>query len=121
MKMRNQEGSDLVEIIVDGDVSAADYHEVAEKVLAVIQKFGRIRVLKEVRNFTGIKFDVFKDRLIFDMLKHQRDIRCAAVVTDEPWVEQITNFLAPAYPYPVESFKLREIEDAREWLLSIGE
>jgi hypothetical protein len=119
MQMRNSEDSDIVEIIVDGEIKASEYHDTAEKVLAVIKKYGRIRVLKEVKNFRGLNLDVFKDKLIFDLLKHLKDIRCAAVVSDEQWVQQLTNFLAPAYPYPVRSFKLSEIEEARTWLKSI--
>jgi hypothetical protein len=119
MKLRNSEDSDLVEIIVDGEIKASDYHDVAQKVLAVMEKHGRIRVLKEVKNFSGLNLDVFKDKLIFDLLKHLKDIRCAAVVSDEQWVQQLTIFLAPAYPYPVRSFKLAEIEEARSWLKSI--
>jgi hypothetical protein len=119
MKMRNSTDSDLVEVIVDGDIKANDYHDVAEQVLAAMKKYGRIRVLKEVRNFSGLNFEVFKDRLIFALLKHLKDVRCAAVVSDEEWVQKLTNFLAPAYPYPVRCFKLAEIEEARKWLKSI--
>jgi len=119
MYVREDADSDIVEIVVDGEIKASDYHDAAEKVLQVIEKHGRIRVLKEVRKFTGLNFDVFKNKLIFDMLKHVKDIRCAAVVSDEHWARQLTDFLAPAYPYPVRTFALSEIEEARSWLKSV--
>lgn len=109
----------IIEIMVDGRLTASEYHAAAEKVLAFMEKHKHIRVLKEVRSFTGLDFGVFKEKLIGAMLKHINDIAGVAVVSDEPWLEQLTDFLKPVYPYPVRCFKLAQIEEARNWLKSV--
>jgi SpoIIAA-like len=111
--------ANMLEVMIDGRLTAEEYHPIAEKMLAFIEEHRKILVLKEIRSFSGIDFAVFKEKLIGAMLKHIKDVRGVAVVTDEQWIEQITNFLKPVYPYPVSCFKLEQIEEARKWLRSI--
>lgn len=111
--------ADMLEVMIDGRLTAEEYHPIAEKILAFIEQHKKVRVLKEVRSFTGLDFGIFKEKLIGAMLKHIKDIRGVAVVTDEQWIEQITNFLKPVYPYPVQCFKQTQMEDARNWLRSV--
>ncbi len=111
--------ADMLEVMIDGRLTAEDYHPMAEKILAFMEKHEKIRVLKEIRSFTGVDFAIFKEKLIGAMLKHIKDFRGVAVVSDELWIEQITNFLKPLYPYPVHCFKLAQIEEARKWLKSV--
>jgi hypothetical protein len=109
----------MLEVMIDGRLTAEEYHPIAEKTLVFMEKHQKILVLKEIRSFSGIDFAIFKEKLIGAMLKHIKDIRGVAVVTDEQWIEQITNFLKPVYPYPVHCFRLAQIEEARNWLKSI--
>jgi hypothetical protein len=111
--------TDTLELMIDGRLSADEYHATAEKILAFMEKHGKIRILKEVRSFTGLDFGIFKEKLIGAMLKHMKDITAVAVVCDEHWVEQVTDLLKPIYPYPVRCFKLAQIEEARNWLKSV--
>jgi len=46
--------TDTLELMIDGRLSADEYHATAEKILAFMEKHGKIRILKEVRSFTGL-------------------------------------------------------------------
>jgi hypothetical protein len=120
IECREVADTDIVEVVVEGRITADEYHAVAEKMLTIMNKHKKLRVLKEVHNFSGIDLSIFKEKLLSAMLTHWKDIVAAAVVTDEKWVEQLTNFLKPVYPYPVRCFKLGQIEEARQWLNSIA-
>lgn len=111
--------SDMLELVIDGSLTAAEYHTVAQQALAFIETHKKVRVLKEIRSFTGFDIAIFKEKLVGAMVKHINDIRATAVVSDEHWVEQLTNFLKPLYPYPVQCFRLEQLEEARRWLKSV--
>jgi len=111
---------DRIELTIDGHITAAEFHAVAEKIEPFIEKHKNIRALKEVRNFTGLDLSVFKEKLIGAWLKHSKDIRATALVCDEHWMEQLTDLLKPIFPYPVRCFKLAQIEEARAWLKAIN-
>jgi hypothetical protein len=119
IEYRETPDADMIELMIDGHLHADEYHATAEKLLAFMEKHSKIRVLKEVRRFTGIDLAVFKEKLIGAMLKHINDVRAVAVVSDEHWIEQLTDFLKPLYPYPVRCFKISQVEEARNWLKSI--
>lgn len=117
-ELRESPDSNIIEVMVDGSISAAEYHEMAERCLAFIEKHGKVRVLKEIVHFTGLDFQIFKDQLIYALLKHVNDVTATAVVTDEEWIVNLTNLLRPAYSYPVRCFNSSQLEEAREWLKS---
>ena len=111
--------ADMIELIIDGYITAEDLHAIAEKIQVFMETHKKIRALKEVRSFTGLDFSIFKEKLIGAWLKHLKDIRGVALVCDEHWMEQLTNALKPVFPYPVRCFKMAQIEEARTWLKSI--
>lgn len=111
--------NDMIELKIDGYITAEDFHSIAEKLLLFMDQHKKIRVLKEVRSFSGLDFVIFKERLIGAWLKHFKDVGGVAVVCDEHWMEQLTELLKPIYPYPVRCFKPTNIEEARSWLKSI--
>jgi hypothetical protein len=119
IECREIANTDIVELIIDGRVTAEEYHAVAEKLLPMLEKHRQIRVLKEVRSFTGMDLGIFKEKLLAAWLTHLKDVVAVAVVCDELWMEQLTNFLKPIYPYPVRCFKLAQVEEARAWLASV--
>ncbi|MBX9690033.1 MAG: STAS/SEC14 domain-containing protein [Candidatus Obscuribacterales bacterium] len=116
IELREYPENAILEAVVDGYVSAEEYHEVAEKTLAFIEKHGRIRVMKEIHSFSGMDFSAFKDKLVAALLKHLNDVIAVAVVTDEKWIQDLSNLLKSFYPYKMRCFKLTEIEEARVWL-----
>jgi hypothetical protein len=111
--------ADMIELVIDGYITAEEFHAIAEKAQAFMEKHKKVRALKEVRSFTGLDFSIFKEKLIGAWLKHLKDIRGAALVCDEHWMEQLTDLLKPIFPYPVRCFKIGQIEEARAWLKSI--
>lgn len=111
--------ADMLEVMIDGHITSDEYHAAVEKIFAFMEQHKPIRVLKQVRSFNGLDFGIFKENIIGAMLKHMKDIRAVAVVSDEHWVVQLTDLLKPVYPYPVQSFSFSQLEEARTWLKSV--
>jgi SpoIIAA-like len=110
--------TDTLELMIDGSLTADEYHGAADKVLAFMERRQKIRILKEVRSFTGLDFGVFRQKLVGSMHRHMKKISAVAVVTDEFWIKPVTDLLKPFYSYPVRCFRLAQIEEARTWLES---
>lgn len=119
-ELRENNDTKTIEAMVDGPISASEYHEMAAKCLAFIERHGKVKVIKEIRSFEGVDFSIFKDDLMLALLKHIDDVVATAVVTDEKWIEQITSFFQPTYPYPVRLFKGNQLDEARAWLQTIN-
>lgn len=58
----NSETSTL-EVMIDGHITADDYHTMAQKVVAFMESHPKIRVLKEIRSFDGLDFGIFKVKI----------------------------------------------------------
>ena len=108
--------SKIVEFSVDGKINANDYHSLAEHFLAFVEKHGKVRVLKQIKSFDGFDLEILREKLLGELLRHKDNITHAAVVSDEPWIEQIGRFTAPAFACKTRFFKCADIEEAREWL-----
>ena len=113
--------SNIIEFTIDGKVTADEYHDLAERALAFMKKHGQIRVLKAIKSFDGFDLEIFKEKLLGDLLRHKSDITHAALVSDEKWMEQLSSLVMPAFPYRVRYYKLDEIDQARAWLKSAGD
>lgn len=110
--------TNIIEFSIDGKINADDYHNLAEKVLKFIEKHGTVRVLKEIKSYQGFDLEILREKLLGELLKHQKDISHAAVVTDEEWVHQISKFFAPVFHCKSRFYKLSEKDQALEWLRS---
>ena len=72
IEYREEAGSNVVEIVVDGGVSKAEFEDVAAKLEAAIARHGKVRVLEEVRSLGGIEPAAFWGDLKFS-LRHLSD------------------------------------------------
>lgn len=110
--------SNIIEFSIDGKIDAEDYHKLAENFLKFLDQHGTVRVLKEIKSYEGFDLEILREKLLGELLKHQKDISHAAVVTDEDWVHQISKFFAPAFHCKTRFYKLNEKEKALDWLRS---
>lgn len=104
-----------VEIIVDGKVTADEFHSIMPQMEAFIEKHGKIKILEIVKNFGGMSLSVMLEGIKFDF-KHIKDFSHCAVVTDEGWIGPFTRLFTPFFDVEVKTFKLSEEVNARKWL-----
>jgi hypothetical protein len=107
----------LVEIRIEGRVTRDELEEVATRVEAAIVKHGKLRLLEEVRGFSGIEPTALWEDLKFS-LRHLKDFSRCAVVTDQNWIEWFARGANPFVACDIRCFPLAEIEQARTWLKS---
>lgn len=107
--------TNVVELVVDGAISAAEFDDVVARLGAAIERHGKICLLKEVRELGGVPASKWWQDLKFGY-QHLRDIRRAAVVAHPKWIEAFANLVNPFLATEVRYFEPSEIDQARQWL-----
>lgn len=115
IEYRDDPGSDLVEIVVDGHVSKAEFDDVAARLEAAIARHGKLRVLEEVRSFGGIEPSAFWADLKFG-LRHLNHFSRCAVISDKRWIEILATGAGKLIACEVRHFPPDQIKAARDWL-----
>lgn len=115
IEYREHPDSDIVEFVIDGKVTRAEFDEAAAKFQASVEKHGKVRVLEDVRGFSGIDPSAVWEDIKFAW-RHRRDIRRAAVVGDQSWVQAWARLAGPFAPCPVKYFDRSDMAAAWEWL-----
>jgi SpoIIAA-like len=115
IEYREDAGSDLVEIVVDGRVGKAEFDDIAARLEAAIARHGKLRVLEEVRSFGGIEPRAFWADLKFG-LRHLNDFSRCAVVGDKRWLELLTKGAGKLIACELRHFPPEQVEAARAWL-----
>lgn len=115
IEYRNNPEDNIVEITVEGKVTEADFDQVIAKLKADIEKHGKLRILEEIRSFSGIDpIALWKDAKFG--FAHVNDFTHAAVVADAQWMRTIAEALGSVLSAEIKAFEASEIEAAREWL-----
>ena len=113
---REDVGDNLVEIVVDGRVSRAEFDDVAARLEAAIARHGKLRVLEVVKSFGGIEPSAFWADLRFG-LRHLNHFSRCAVVSDKRWIETFAKGVDKLIPCEIRHFPPDQIAAARAWLL----
>lgn len=121
IKVTQVPDTNIVEMEIDGAISAAEFDEALETFQSAIAQHGRIKVLERLGKLRvpPIPWSRFWDDIKFGF-GHLSDITHAAVVADQSWVAPWVRFLNPLFKAEIRSFKLSELESAREWLSHPG-
>lgn len=109
----------VVEITISGRISRAEFDRVAEKLEALIARHGKIRVLEIIHDFEGMDVGAFWDDLKFS-LRHMSDFCRCAVVSDQKWVDLMSEILSPLIRFEMAHFEPGSIDEARAWLERVG-
>lgn len=118
IEYRNNPDNNIVEITVEGKVTEADFDRVVSQLKADIEKHGKLRILEEIRSFSGIDpLALWKDAKFG--FAHVNDFTHAAVVADTQWMRSISEAIGNILSAEVKAFELSEIESAREWLKNV--
>ena len=114
---RNNPDNNIVEICVDGKISETELDRVTSQLKADIQKYGKLRILEEIRSFDGIDpITLWKD--IQFSLSHVNDFTHAAIVADAKWMRTYAEAMDNVLSAKVKAFEPSQIDEARVWLSS---
>ncbi len=108
----------LVEIIIDGKVTKAEYDEIMPRFEAFIKAHGPVKILEDIRHYDGFDASLWWEGAKFDF-KHMKDYSHCAVVSDLGWLGPFARFFGAILPCEVRTFKRDELDAARQWLKSV--
>lgn len=108
------ENSPVVEIVVEGKISAADIENIIQEVETDLARHEKLRVLEDIRDFKGI--DPMALWIDLKEINKISKISHAAIVADTKWVKTVASAIGGLYPFEMKVFESAEIEAARVWL-----
>lgn len=116
LEYKNNEDNNIVEIVVEGKITTADFEHLIAKADADFAKHNKLRVLEEIRSFEGIDPMAFWSDL--QQIRRINDISHAAIVVDAKWLQTIAEATSGIYPFKMRVFERSQIAEAREWLIN---
>lgn len=105
----------VVEFLVDGGVTRAEYDAGVVAMEAVIADKGTLSALAVIRNFSGMELGAWWKDVSWGAT-HMNKVRRAAIVTDSSWIEMMTKAGSMMVSAEVKLFKPDQIEAARAWV-----
>lgn len=107
--------SNIVEIVVDGAFTRADFERTRSVIEDAIARHGNVRVLEVIRTLGTIEPSALWEDLKFAP-KHMKDFSHAAVVAEQRWIEWLTVAFSPLISAEIRYFKPEHLEEARRWI-----
>ena len=105
----------VIEVTLTGELTAADYEAFAPRTAALLDRFGKVRMLVILRDFHGWTAGALWEDVKFDV-KHFDDVDRLAIVGDSAWERGMTAFCKPFTTATVKYFDLDELDAARAWV-----
>lgn len=112
--IESNEGKVLI-VRATGKLSTEDYEQFVPKVEHLIERFGKIRVLFEMRDFSGWEAGALWEDIKFDA-RHFRDIERLALVGEKKWQKGMSQFCRAFTTADIKYFDLSEAPQAYEWI-----
>lgn len=108
--------NNIVEITIAGKITESDFDRIMPQLTADLKKYGKLKVLEEVRRFEGMDpMAYWKDLQQVSIVK---DIIHVAIVADAQWLRTLADAMGSVLAADVRGFERSQIEAAREWLRS---
>jgi hypothetical protein len=98
-----------------GKLTKEDYEAFVPKVEQLIQRFGKVRILFEMKDFHGWNAGALWQDIKFD-IKHFRDIERLALVGDRKWEKGMSIFCKPFTTAKIKYFDVNEADKAKIWI-----
>jgi len=98
-----------------GKLIKEDYEALVPKVEQLIQRFGKVRILFEMKNFHGWEAGAIWQDIKFD-IKHFKDIERLVLVGDKKWEKGMSVFCKPFTTAKVKYFDVNEADKAQDWI-----
>ena len=117
INVTHEPNTNIVELDIDGDISSEQFDETMTTLRAIIEEYGKIRLLKHVRSidFPPIPMTKLWDDLKFGY-EHLGDITHIAAVTDITGMASMAGLVNPLFKAEIRHFHEAELAEAREWL-----
>jgi len=109
------EDSGVIDIMVDGEITRADYEKLVPILDAQIEKRGKLKVVETVRKVGPIDWSLWWLDLKWVMDNRNKLARCA-VVTDHGWIGPVTRAAAALFSGEMRVFTEAEGGKARSWV-----
>ncbi|MEL7228238.1 MAG: STAS/SEC14 domain-containing protein, partial [Cyanobacteria bacterium J06576_12] len=116
LKYIRNEDAHVIEVIVEGKITAADIEHVVEEIEVDLTKHEKLRILEDIREFKGI--DPMALWLDLKQINKLSRISHVAIVADLKWVRTLAEAMSGLYPFEVKVYERAEIAAARVWLNS---
>lgn len=116
LQYNRSEDSSLVEIVVEGKITAADMNKVIKEVETDLAKYDKLRVLEDIRDFKGI--DPMALWIDLKQVSKINKISHAAIVADAKWVRTLAEAMGGLYPFEIKVYERSQLAEARTWLES---
>src|SRR3546814_7253005 len=91
------ETSGIVELVIDGEVSRAEYDAAINAIDGMIERHGTVKVLEILKNLGWVDMSVWWKDTVWG-LAHLRDFGRVAVVTDKGWVGPFAKAIGALMP-----------------------
>ncbi|NJN23327.1 MAG: STAS/SEC14 domain-containing protein [Acaryochloridaceae cyanobacterium RL_2_7] len=108
--------NNIVEIVVEGKITAADFKTLIAKADTDFAKHGKLRILEDIRSFEGI--DPMALWIDLQQIRRINDVTHVAIVVDVKWLRTIAEAMGGIYLFEMKVFERSQIEGARTWLAS---
>ncbi len=117
IEILSKSNKNLLAVKATEKLTVEDYEEIfIPKLNELIQQYGKIRVLFYLsESFKGWKLGAMWDDAKFGM-KHRNDFEKIAVAGGPAWVQWGTKIASHLLKCNVKTFKLKELQDAFEWI-----
>ena len=108
---------DVLAIEAIGKVTHEDYQTILIPMAEAMMAKGPIKMIYIIgKEFTGYNLEALWDDGAFG-IKHWREFRRIAVVTDQAWIRASISMFAPFFPAEVRLFDLSEFSAAQVWII----
>ncbi len=115
VELHETDEGEVLAIKAVGKLSKEDYEAFVPKVEQLIKRFGKIRILFEMKDFHGWDASALWQDIKFD-IKHFKDIERLAMVGDSKWEKGMSIFCKPFTTAKVKYFDSKEIDKAQVWI-----
>lgn len=115
VQIKETNNGKVLEVTVSGKLTHEDYSHFVPEFEKCVGRYGKIRVLFEMRDFHGWDAHGLWDDIKLDV-KHFSDIERIAMVGDKSWEKGMSLFCRPFTTAQIRYFNASELEEARRWL-----
>lgn len=109
------EDAGVIDLIVDGAITRADYEALIPVLEAQIARHTRLRVVETVRTLGQIDWSLWW-RDVKWVADHRDQLAKVAVITDHGWIGPITRAAAALFSGEMRVFPENQAEAARAWV-----
>jgi len=105
----------IIELVIDGHVTRADFDSVAERIEVMIAAQGNIRVIEVIESLEGFDPSLLWTGLKFD-IRNLGHISHVAVVSDLGWIGPVSKAAGSVLTTKLRTFDLAHLDAARAWI-----